>query len=439
MMKKWIHSLNPKKWFKWHCFPEPEKTNLISIYEIVAYLIIFSFCIYVYKKINEVKYNEEIVEVECFDKERIIETYPELGSWIPLVHISYKMPMTAVSELKNDTLNLTINFGSIHPIDTLGCLKADYALYRDSVRNNFSYNKEQFLEIIEYFKGNNNINKYEALVDLPKDKERYLARKAYFDSIVSSKSIDENRNICNYYFCCKQSIRNKNKALLYSYSKQKENEILDVLENTPYGKDTTYFYDYENYQMEDKYVIQKGIRTGFPYTDVNIPDKYGLSLGDPGWFALEDISQSYFNFKIESYSIDMAYLTIDFCGSTEFSKVFPEPDGITMSSISYTNPVKIGHIKHHGITFHARFKELENRQSIRLFFVTAIMSALFTMFIVFIVLGIYKARISILNYRQELNRNGKDTDDHYFKIQQSLPLADNPNTNKEAEPEGQIE
>ena len=60
-------------------------------------------------------------------------------------------------------------------------------------------------------------------------------------------------------------------------------------------------------------------------------------------------------------------------------------------------------IRHNGLRFHAKFRELENMQQIRVFFVTAIMSGFVTIFIVFIIyLPIRAHRIRTLSGRKNL-------------------------------------
>lgn len=145
--------------------------------------------------------------------------------------------------------------------------------------------------------------------------------------------------------------------------------------------------------QRDEYKKNEICQEGFSVareSSISINDPYAIAIGDPGWFALEDISQSYYRFEIRSKTIDTIRLEINFVGSTVFSQIVPEPDDITMNTIVYHDSEKIEQIKQHGLFFHVKFVELENRQTIRLFFLTAIMSGLFTIFIGFLVLASYK-------------------------------------------------
>lgn len=158
------------------------------------------------------------------------------------------------------------------------------------------------------------------------------------------------------------------------------------------------------YTTSDEIVTQymRGIDWCFAYRSesyINIPlpstsimglPIEGVYMGNPSSLAMEDISQQYFNLELDYDCIDSISLTIDFVGSTLFSKMSPEPDAITMSSITFTDQSKIQQISKSGLQFHAQFVELQNRQQVRLFLLTSIMAGLFTIFIIFFIVGSYK-------------------------------------------------
>ena len=99
------------------------------------------------------------------------------------------------------------------------------------------------------------------------------------------------------------------------------------------------------------------------------------------WFSPFDISQSYYIFKLNesdfSSFIDVvdstSSLTINFNTMVEFSPIIPQPDAISSNSIKYTDFEKIKEIYKNGIEFHAKFPEMTNVQSIRLFALTTIL------------------------------------------------------------------
>ena len=109
-------------------------------------------------------------------------------------------------------------------------------------------------------------------------------------------------------------------------------------------------------------------------------NSYG-ALAKPSWYKFEDISQSYYNIRLLCSNLDSLVLTMDFEGAVEFSNMYPEPDDIGMSFISFYDKSKILYIIKHGLVFHAKFKELENMQTIRMFAVTAILGGIAVVYV----------------------------------------------------------
>ena len=99
-----------------------------------------------------------------------------------------------------------------------------------------------------------------------------------------------------------------------------------------------------------------------------------LSLTKPDLCSLFDISQSYFRFTINiPAEIEGAELLFDFGGATEFSNIFPEPDVVSMSTLKYTDLNKIKYIGEQGLWLHAKFKQMENIQILRMFVMTTLL------------------------------------------------------------------
>ena len=116
-----------------------------------------------------------------------------------------------------------------------------------------------------------------------------------------------------------------------------------------------------------------------------------LSHGMPTYYVAEDISKLveviYVGEKKDSLQ-DIGIwkyvksLTFDYVGPTEFSEhIIPEPDKITLSSISYWNSEKIQEIGRNGLRFHAKFPDMENKQEARIFILSAIVTGLGAMFL----------------------------------------------------------
>ena len=106
-------------------------------------------------------------------------------------------------------------------------------------------------------------------------------------------------------------------------------------------------------------------------------------------FSNYDVSQSYYDIRFDT-DLDSGRLCFDFVGVTEFSNMVPAPDTITMNSIIFSGKDKIRDLKSNGLKFHAKHIELQGFQNSRVFFLTTMMSALFAIFVTFIVLGLLK-------------------------------------------------
>ena len=145
-----------------------------------------------------------------------------------------------------------------------------------------------------------------------------------------------------------------------------------------------------NYTYNDKSLGIRLFELGADNFSKRWSEKEIITQGTPGWTSLEDISQAYYKFKLKAETLDSIVLHIDFVGATEFSLMHPEPDKKTLSGVYFYDKEKIKQICSDGLFFHAKFVELQNRQTIRMFFLTAIMGGLTTVFIGFFVLAIYK-------------------------------------------------
>ena len=118
---------------------------------------------------------------------------------------------------------------------------------------------------------------------------------------------------------------------------------------------------------------------------------FGGFFSAPGWFNLCDLSQCYYNIQILTKSIKDITFTLDFVSAANFSIIRPEPDDKTMSSITYTDKEKINKFKQEGVKFHVTFNEMQNKQAIRSFALTGVMSLLIGLLIKELVFLCYNA------------------------------------------------
>ena len=106
--------------------------------------------------------------------------------------------------------------------------------------------------------------------------------------------------------------------------------------------------------------------------------------GDPlekpnPWHVAEDISKLVEIVRIpQSTRQFIKSITIDYRGAAEFGSLVPEPDERTMSSIRYTDSLKLDQIAVDGLQYHVKFPDMENVQDVRLFGLTTIATILLT-------------------------------------------------------------
>ena len=400
-----------KKWFTWHVFP-PKDALILSVYEFLFFSFLFAICVFFYLKCNEVPFIEEDIHVECIDNRNIGDRNGN-DYLKPTAYIIYTMPCSKVEEVRNEILylsekdknvrNLIVNFSyNLFWKDSVGNYDIGFRLRDNYVRFNkiadslVAAGHESFRDHEKYFYNQvfpENKN-YRKLYPNGKNKSIDQYYEA-FEWYANNNNISLNKSEPVYYYKASQTIRKKALSKFYNMIGANQNSDQWIVEDSSktsfLGTEIPYVNIYQ-IKTEDK-LYQQGYVSGVTAPSIEIKDPHEIALGDPGWFTMEDISQAYYKFNLKSETIDSIYLRIDFVGSTNFSLITPEPDVITMSSIAYDNPEKIKIIKEKGLFFHVKFSELENRQNVRMFFLTAIMSALFTIFIIFVVLALYKLAI----------------------------------------------
>ncbi len=113
------------------------------------------------------------------------------------------------------------------------------------------------------------------------------------------------------------------------------------------------------------------------YSNIQI-DKNGKAVLDKhkqGFFTLHDVSQSKYEIK-PFLSDDISVIVIDLGIITEFTPQDIIPDKKNLTSIYFTDQNKIEQIQKNGLSFYARYPELQNKQAERVFLVTALMTLL---------------------------------------------------------------
>ena len=384
-----------EKWFDWHISPE-EPIKLRSFVEMFVFLFIVCICVFLYYRWNVVPMREFEFQLEDLSNGKVYDTNKKSLDSVRRVfanELTCIVPMTTHDELYKGNNSFCLFTKPLLSSENYSNFMK-YSFLKDSVRN---INNKMEYDLSQYV-GDNDI----CLSDLNNDV--FFNKFDVKDSLelyrqTSLKAFDVSPELYPIiYLMIKESlpyfsvISDKDKP-------QNTNQMFSRIYLDSNSSITSEFYQYLNYSYPSSILSNNKSLDAHWYNKLNIywPFTGGLPGEKPSWGRLEDISQAYVSLKLRSSTIDSIVFNIDFVGASEFSHMDPMPDKIGMSKITFSDPVKIFKIKSNGLKFHVRFKELENLQQIRVFTVTAIMSAFIMAFVVFIILAVYKIRKKILS------------------------------------------
>ena len=119
-----------------------------------------------------------------------------------------------------------------------------------------------------------------------------------------------------------------------------------------------------------------------PSSDYVVIGKGGLEFNTditnlaPNYNSPWDITQSTYEISFSCKDIRCDTISIEFYGATLFSDMYPKPDKTTMCSIEFTSYCKIQEIMNNGLYFHTEFIELKELAAMRMFILTALISAI---------------------------------------------------------------
>ena len=373
-------------WFKWHLFPQPED-KIESAYEMVIYVLLLFACFYFYKSFNKIEYREISVQAECLDDRflKIPVKDNKVEHQTPKMIVRYNVPMTIVEKLVEKgggKPNLLTIFGETHDIEDT--LLLDLFAYTDSVRRNMS--PSGCNEISKRIYQRTGIDStYLSTTFFINQTNKFLKKDSVYYNLLDSLCNNHNVYVEGAQFYYNLEFKKTNIPAHINGPEKKGKSKYKI------NKDSLGFY--RNYS-NGEYIGTEGFIFGLSDNfDVGngVNDEMGLtSIGAPYWFTMYDMSQAYYKINISSSSIDNVALYFDFVGLTRFSDMIPQPDSITRSGLIFKDPFKILKIKKDGLEFHAKFEELNNYQNVRLFLLSAIMSALSTIVLIFIVIASYK-------------------------------------------------
>lgn len=344
-----------KRKFPLNLFPQhiiPDELSLLSVYEIVVYFGIFVFCYICYTDWNRVPIIEKDVYLENTGSDSSANhpaTTASFHYYIPNSDVFSDSIPHVLYDFVNDESHVRPSIDSI---------------FIDSIKNH--------------------------LLDLKPDTSRLFGGNLYYCRIDGPATRLDWRSLEEKY--------------------KRPECVMD----TTFGPNNCYFgYAFNRYvEGPPVHIINETFIAGDGYgtSSMDLNDK---DLLKPGFFSRRDISQSYFQIRFHTHSIDTIKVYFHFKGVVDFSPMGDySPSEALGDKIIYTiipvfekpasdpNLVVANKVMHdrffksedfvYTVQFHAKYKDMENSQARRVFLISAVLSALITIFLGFIIILVYR-------------------------------------------------
>lgn len=343
-------------------FPQPvyaTKLSLMTLYELICYIIIFVFFGFLFFKFHKVPVRDFVITAERIDDNR--DYYAQSSN----LNVEWIFPMSSiVSDTENGQCYMT-------------CSRVEDSIFHIITASN---------RLIDGNKLYDKDEKYSYLVNnMETVNDNWQTLPAYYTSITCSSE--------DFY------VRHANR-----YS----NKGINNVSNLEYEK-TGLFID--NLKAELYFAGKKAKLTH------EMAGKYSNApYSRPKLYSLFDISQSYFRCRVKTHTIDKIRLAFYFEGATEVDDVKFAADTIFGSSVIYN--IKNVDETDSEILIYARFKDLENMQSLRLFVVSSLIGGLIMVFVGFLVIYLYRVVRQVRDDRPLNERTPEEEDDDDTEIVQ---------------------
>lgn len=398
-----------KNKINWGFFPDsPVKTQ--SIIEIILVIAIFVGCLRLFTLWYRVPEREIVINVEDLDKNYTNQLTSgfDINPESKYCNIYYKEQQT-LDESKTDTseVPLAIHFHKYKPYDKYSDLRSNHIML-----DRFKRDVNKYGDDFE-FKNSQALSNF-IIEQFGKDNAELILHNKRGLVAIEAEYIDSLKTFCNNHF-----VKDDSCSINYIKYESKEKYVNNSIKIMDIINDRYYFRlgGGEEGKWCEAYMV-------FSPNDCFAPKTPDIQINPPNILSIWDISQSYYKFKVKSITVDSMNIKIDFNGASEFSRIYPEPDEIGLSYISYSNPNKISLLRQDGIEFLVKFKDLEGYQQIRLFAMTGIMGGLFTVLIFFIflyptkIIRQYKVirKIEDEKQKQEETKSEKSTDEEIVRI-----------------------
>lgn len=448
LLKKRIASVRKPKWFQWSLTPKAGNPPTLSVLEAVVYLLVLCIGIWLFIQFNYIPHKSIFIEADRLSDYRYVKPNSMHLDSAYVLHyeratFNLRIPMTFAKKQKDSDMVTTLQgiiqsdsmylkcivvpnpfpdvistrIMNLSPISTYWNI-----VFERAVRDN------GMLPAPNYSVG----EKYYDLRNSYYNKVSSYSRMKMMDSCIlklKQEVIPDSMGqelINNYRFVVKGQLDNKE----FSYIEYPWHVTSDYWKTIQYDSDSLFTFrdifavkrvQKDNYIIKELYSRNnaslqrlKDLHKG-EGDDHFIPDTIGTnfmiqpfmgeggSIDAPGWLTLHDISQGYYDIELQTASIDSIQLTIDFVGAVNFWPSI-EPDEKSGTYIKYFDPIKILKIRRDGLHLFYESKELANKQSIRVFAVTAFISGLFIIMLTFLIIGVYRAQ-RVLRELKKTNLN----------------------------------
>ncbi len=407
------------KW--WHLWPPVGVPPLLSAYEFFFYAALLALCLKLYNSFNDVPIKRIELSADRIDGYRYIDTLisdnynyclyfqsAEMTLQLPII-----LPDESDSSINNQEYPM---YKAIYNTDSipLRCMNSSDP-FDSSKRRIINTTKMSRYWNIVFERA---VRESGSVLPAPNevvDKEYYSIRDIFLS--VTSKSTKRNLDSC---FCdfreqypqytnplntfhmnvkysnSKESIKDDNKkwqhhGTYYRIDDEVKNIFLSdsllITEKNMCNNPEAYFTSFDK-----KYLSNfRELRWNFDKKPNEAECALYMSKNalSSSWLTPYDISQCKYFITLSTSTIDSIRLNVNFKGAVN---VWPSvvPDKQVGSSLIYEDQLKILQMRTDGLTVFVESKELANKQSIRLFVLSAIFSGLVIIIITFVIIALHR-------------------------------------------------
>lgn len=239
--------------------------------------------------------------------------------------------------------------------------------YKYLYNNRLEENNDSFYSSIIFHTNNNYSDTFPYILSRRGEKEvLFKIRKQYQDKIFNKKS---------YYYVSYHLRSNLNTH----FKNPRQDEIpYDCIDRFAYVKMPYMYIDSLWGTNAIGFIISAYHNRDIQYHNHNDTIYNGFALSTinnkPSILSLYDISQANYNIILSNDHINCNSITINFSSPVDFSRMHPNPDITSVSSVVFTDSTAIQTILKNGLFFHVDFLDLKMKATTRIFLLSFILS-----------------------------------------------------------------